>query len=116
MNRLHSIPIQFRYRHSLRETCDFPGSKWAMTLGLQSRLFRHQLPALWRVRQTPLKSTHTPVPFLGDLQGLLCFSVGRQGPGRCFTGKKKVFRYTAFPKKPAGTPCVGGGRLAVGGW
>ena len=27
---------------------------------------------------------------------------------------KKVFRYTVFPKKPAGTLCVGGGQLAVG--
>ena len=27
-----------------------------------------------------------------------------------------MFRYTVFPNKPAGTPCVGGGRWAVGGW
>ena len=28
-----------------------------------------------------------------------------------------MFLYTVFPKKPAGTPCVGGGWLAVGsGW
>ena len=38
-------------------------------------------------------------------------------------GKKKVFRYTVFRKKPAGTPCVqpslaaiGGWQLATGGW
>ena len=37
-------------------------------------------------------------------------------PRRSLGGKKKVFRCTAFTKKPAGTPCVGGGRWAVGGW
>ena len=43
----------------------------------------------------------------------LAWSLGRAvGPYR----KKKVFRYIISPKKPAGTPCVGGGRLAVGGW
>ena len=37
-------------------------------------------------------------------------------PRAVLNRKKKVFRYTVFPKKPAGTPCVGGGRWAVGGW
>ena len=52
-------------------------------------------------------------------------------PGRSLTEKTKVFRYTVFPKKPAGTPCVqpwlvapdgwrlaaiGGWQLATGGW
>ena len=40
--------------------------------------------------------------------------------GRSLTQKKKVFCYTVFPKKPAGTPwlvAVGGWRrLAVGSW
>ena len=31
-------------------------------------------------------------------------------------GKKEVVRCAVFPKNPAGTPCVGGGWLAVGGW
>ena len=31
-------------------------------------------------------------------------------------GKKKVFRYTFFPKKPEGTPCVQPWLVAVGGW
>ena len=31
-------------------------------------------------------------------------------------GKKKVFRYTVFPKKPAGTSCVQPWLVAVGGW
>ena len=37
-------------------------------------------------------------------------------PGRSLPEKKKVFCYTVFPKKPAGTPCVKSWFLAVGGW
>ena len=38
-------------------------------------------------------------------------------PRAVLNGKKNLFRYAVFPKKPAGTPCVGGWRLAaVGGW
>ena len=36
--------------------------------------------------------------------------------GRSLTEKKKVFCHTVFPKNPAGTPCVGSGRWAVGDW
>ena len=30
--------------------------------------------------------------------------------------EKKVFRYTVFPKKPVGTPCVQPWLVVVGGW
>ena len=41
---------------------------------------------------------------------------GKRTAGWSLTGKKKVFRYTVFPKKPAGTPCVQPWLVAVGGW
>ena len=37
-------------------------------------------------------------------------------PGRSLTGKKRCSVRQFSIKKPAGTPCVGGGWLAVGGW
>ena len=37
-------------------------------------------------------------------------------PGWSSTEKEKVFWYTDFPKKPAGTPCVQPWLVAVGGW
>ena len=48
-----------------------------------------------------------------------CIGRGRPAyaqPGRSLTGKKKVFRYTVFPKKPADTPCVQPWLVSVGGW
>ena len=55
--------------------------------------------------------------------------VQRIGMFRCFrqiseadhsravlNGKKKLFRYTVFPKKPAGTPCAQPWLVAAGSW
>ena len=42
--------------------------------------------------------------------------IGVTGPGREKTGGKKGVPLHIFPKKPAGTPCVGGRRFAVGDW
>ena len=37
-------------------------------------------------------------------------------PRAVLNGKKKVFRYTVFPKMPVGTQCVQPWLAAVGGW
>ena len=64
------------------------------------------LPSSWRGKQqnTLMHTAHT------------CNHTQIRTARAILNRKKKVFRYTVFPKKPAGTPCVQPWLVAVGGW
>ena len=95
------------WRHQPLQSCFWQERGGGGTSEVSHSLTSDSMPPVW------CPGCKLRIPLIQGAATRTCQAV----QGRAIlNGKKTVFRYTVFPKKPAGTPCVQPWLVAVGGW